>query len=123
MDTKMIRGLSRDEMDALVQVSKMSKGSKPSACFGRNAKKLVGIKLLIPRRDGTYALTDKGSEALFVNRCIRGLQALADEPTTRLDSDVAQFLSREGHIADTSEGHYVVTAKGRECLEDIAQNL
>ena len=119
----MISGLSRDEMDALVQVSKMSKGSKPSACIGRNAKKLVGIKLLVPRRDGTYALTDKGSEALFVNRCIRGLQALADDPTTRLDTDVAQFLGRKGHIAETSAGQHAVTAKGRDCLEDISKHI
>jgi ribosomal protein S19E (S16A) len=119
----MISDLSRDEMDALVQVSKMARAAKPSACIARNAKKLVGIKLLVPRRDGTYALTDKGSEALFVNRCIRGLRALADDATTRLDTDVAQFLGRKGHIVETSEGQHVVTDKGRECLDDIAKHV
>lgn len=119
----MNNGLSRDEHDALAQVSKMARGAKPSACIARNAKKLVGIKLLSARRDGTYALTDKGEEALFLNRCVRGLRALADDATTRLDTDVATFLGRKAHIVATADaGHFEVTAKGREILADITQN-
>jgi len=117
--------LSRDEFDALFQVSKMGrleKGSKPSACILRNAKKLVGIKMLVPRRDGSYDLTEKGAEALFVSRCIAGLRALAAKPESKLDDEVATFLGRKGHIAMNADGKLEVTAKGRECLEDIVQN-
>lgn len=119
----MNNGLSRDEYDALAQVTKMARGAKPSACIARNAKKLVGIKLLSPRRDGTYALTDKGEEALFLNRCVRGLRAIADDPSIRLDTDVATFLGRKGHILATAAvGHFDITDKGRECLADITEN-
>jgi predicted transcriptional regulator len=121
----MNNALSRDEFDALFQVSKMGrleKGSKPSACVLRNAKKLVGIKMLIARRDGSYDLTDKGAEALFVNRCIAGLRALSIKPESKLDEEVATFLGRKGHIVATADGRFEVTPKGRECLEDIAQN-
>ncbi len=115
--------LTRDEFDALAQVSKMARTAKPSACVARNAKKLVGIKLLVPRRDGSYELTDKGIEAIFVNRCVRGLHALADDATTRLDAEVATFLGRKGHIVATgTAGKFEITAKGRECLIDIEQN-
>ena len=120
----MNNALSRDEYDALAQVTKMARGAKPSACIARNAKKLVGINLLSPRRDGTYALTDKGEEALFVNRCVRGLRAIADDPSIRLDTDVATFLGRKGHIAPSAvAGYFEVTDKGRDCLADIAENL
>ncbi|MBC7623697.1 MAG: hypothetical protein H7232_09950 [Aeromicrobium sp.] len=117
--------LSRDEFDALFQVSKMGrleKGAKPSACVLRNAKKLVGIKMLIPRRDGSFDLTDKGTEALFVNRCITGLRSLAAKPEFTLDDEIAAFLGRKGHITMTADGKAEVTPKGLECLEDIAQN-
>jgi predicted transcriptional regulator len=118
--------LSRDEFDALFQVRKMGrleKGSKPSACILRNAKKLVGIKMLIPRRDGSYALTEKGVEALFVNRCITGLRGLATKPGTLLDEDVAAFLERKGFVAATAASGFEVTPKGHDCLTDMAKNL
>ncbi len=113
-------------MDALFQVSKMGrleKGSKPSACILRNAKKLVGIKMLSARRDGSYALTDKGAEALFVSRCIAGLRAVAATPETTLDNEVANFLGRKGFIAESGAGTFAVTPKGHDCLEDIAKNV
>ncbi len=115
--------LTRDEFDALEQVNQAPKSSKPSACVARNAKHLVGIKFLSSRKDGSYALTEKGNEALLVNKCIAGLRALAADPDARLDAAVANFLGRKGHIvAGDAPGHFAITAKGRECLEDIAQN-
>jgi predicted transcriptional regulator len=117
--------LSRDEFDALFQVSKMGrleKGGKPSACVLRNAKKLVGIKMLVPRRDGSYALTEKGTEALFVHRCISGLRGLATNPGTSLDDEVAAFLGRKGFVSVTPNGGFEVTPKGHDCLTDIAEN-
>ena len=115
--------LSRDEFEALEQVSKMAKGSKPSACIARNAKKLVGIKLLAPRRDGTYTLTDSGTEALFVKNCIAGLRSLAADPAAKLDAAVATFLGRKSYIVATAiAGQFEITPKGHECLADIAAN-
>ena len=119
----MSQRLSRDEYDALEQVSKMQKAAKPSACIARNAKHLVGIKFLSARKDGSYVLTEKGSEALFIKDCITGLRALETDTNTKLDVAVATFLGRKGHIvASAAPGHFEITQKGRECLVDIAQN-
>ncbi|MCY7387194.1 MAG: hypothetical protein LH481_03885 [Burkholderiales bacterium] len=119
----MSQRLSRDEYDALEQVSKMPKAGKPNACIARNAKHLIGIKFLSARKDGTYVLTEKGSEALFMKNCIAGLRALETNADTMLDVAVATFLGRKGHIvATTVPGHFEITQKGRECLVDIAQN-
>ena len=109
--------LSRDEFDALEEVKRLAKSAKPSACVARNAKHLCGIKLLIHRKDGSYVLTEKGSEALFIN----GLRAIAADPATKLDAAVANFLGRKGHIT-ANAGGFEITAKGRECLVDIANN-
>ena len=115
--------LTRDEFDALEQVGKAPKSAKPSACIARNAKRLVGIKFLGHRKDGSYTLTEKGSEALLVNKCVAGLRALATDANMPLDTAVAVFLGRKGHIvAGPAPGHFTITAKGRECLEDIARN-
>ena len=115
--------LSRDEFDALEQVRKAPKSAKPSACIARNAKHLVGIKYLTHLKDGSYALTGKGNEALLVNKCVSGLRALATDADTTLDTAVATFLGRKGHIvAGNKPGHFEITPKGRECLEDIARN-
>ncbi len=115
--------LSRDEFAALQQVSDMPKSGKPSACVARNARHLVGIKLLTHHKDGTYALTEKGSVALFVKNCIAGLSALAENADTKLDASVATFLGRKGHIvASATAGRFEITEKGRECLKDMAQN-
>ncbi len=115
--------LTRDEFDALEQVRSAPKSAKPSACIARNAKHLIGIKFLSHRKDGSYVLTDKGTEALFIINCIAGLRALATDADTTLDVDVATFLGRKGHIvASAVQGRFEVTPKGRECLEDIALN-
>lgn len=113
--------LSRDEFEALEQVSKLAKGAKPSACIARNAKKLSGIKLLVYRHDGSYKLTDAGVEALFVKNCIAGLRSLVEDPAARLDAAIAAFLIRKNYVlARNASGEHEVTARGRECLADIA---
>ncbi len=115
--------LSRDEFEALEQVGNMLKSDKPSACVARNARHLVGIKMLVHHKDGSYELTEKGTLALFVKNCIMGLSALASNPNAQLGKGVATFLGRKGHIIETAApGRFEITAKGRECLEDMKQN-
>jgi predicted transcriptional regulator len=116
--------LTRDQFEALAQVSIMPKGGKPSACVARNAKHLSGTKYLVARRDGTYQLTDKGEEALFTKNCISGLRATADAlsqnaPPPKLAHDVVHFLERKGYLVATATGQIRVTDKGHECLADI----
>lgn len=62
--------LTRDEFDALGQVSRREHRSRPSACVARNAKRLTGIKLMEYGRDGQLSLTEKGKQTLFIYRCI-----------------------------------------------------
>jgi hypothetical protein len=100
----------------------MAKSAKPSACVARNAKRLVGIKFLLRRRDGSCALTEKGADALFIKNCIAGLRALSVDAITKLDAATANFLARKGHIAARADGHFAITPKGRESLEDIARS-
>ena len=115
--------LTNDQLAALDEVSKMAKSAKPSACVARNAKHLTGIKFLLHRKDGSYVLTEKGTEALFVRSCVAGLRAVAENPDVKLDAAIAVFLGRKGHIAASgTPGKFEITAKGRECLVDIAQN-
>jgi hypothetical protein len=115
--------LSRDEFDALAEIGSAQKGAKPSVCVARNGKRLVGIKLLALRKDGTYVLTEKGVEALFVKNCIAGLRALTVNAGAKLDADVATFLGRKGYIVAAAQpGQFEVTARGHECLADIALN-
>ena len=115
--------LSKDEFDALGEVNNAPKASKPSACVARNAKRLLGIKFLAYRKDGSFQLTEKGTEALFVKDCIAALRALANDADTQVDTKVATFLARKGHIvASAAPGSFEITPKGRECLEDIALN-
>lgn len=119
----MTHRLTRDEYDALEQVKNTRKPEKPNACIARNAKHLVGIKFLASRKDGSYTLTEKGTEALFIRSCIAGLRALATDADTKLDVAVETFLGRKGHIAaSTLPGRFEITQKGRECLADIALN-
>ena len=115
--------LTKDEFDALYEVSTASKGAKPSACVGRNGKRLTGIKFLIHRKDGTYQVTEKGAEALFVRSCIAALREFATDASAKADPRVITFLGRKGHIAARpSAGGFEITAKGRECLADIDLN-
>lgn len=119
-ESTMDNHLSRDEFEALEQVSQAKSFDKPSACVARNGKRLVGIKMLTYRKNGTYELTEKGAEALFVKNCIAGLRAVAADANKKLDSAAATFLARKGYVsAGASAGHFAITDKGRECLADI----
>jgi len=129
--------LSRDQFEALAQVGTMQIGEKPSACVARNAKHLCGTKYMVPKRDGTYALTEKGGTALFNKNCIAGLRGLADvlsqqaqqpqqpiKQTTplNLSAEVKHFLLRKAYVVKNPAGALTVTEKGLECLADIAAN-
>lgn len=111
--------LTKDEYEALAQVRRLKKGERASACVGRNAKRLVGLKY-ITSRGGVYVLTEKGQQTLFVQRCIDGLRAVAYSAPGVIDTDVAAFLSRKGLIAARTVGDgFDITERGRESLADI----
>ena len=113
--------LSQDEFDALDEIANAAKGARPSACVGRNSKRLVGIKLVAHRKDGSFQLTEKGVEAIFVKKCIATLRKLGTGETAISDSKISVFLGRKGYAAAAAQpGAFVITAKGRECLADIA---
>jgi hypothetical protein len=112
--------LTQDEFDALEQIGRGIKTERPSACVGRNLKRLSGLKLVSYSKDGRLSLTDKAQQTMFVKRCITGLRAVAQDPATRLESDVAYFLGKKSHITEREEGGgYEITAKGRESLSDM----
>jgi hypothetical protein len=115
--------LTIDEYDALAQITTARKGERVSACVARNAKRLSGLKFVTHGKDGQLALTDKGIQTLFLKRCIDGLRAIAHDPLTKLDADVATFLSKKGHITPiASAGGFDITQRGRESLADIESN-
>jgi hypothetical protein len=109
--------LSTDEFNALLEISRGIQG-KPSACVGRNSKRLSGIKLIKFERNGNIILTDAGREQLFLRRCILALRDLAAAPGKVADKDVALFLGKKSHIVATEDG-FAITDKGRESLADI----
>lgn len=112
--------LSIDEYDALEQLSKLPRQSKPGACISRNAKRLCGIKLMAYRKDGTLELTETGRQTLFIKQCIDGLRAIANDPDTALPGPVATFLGKKAHVeVDAETGRLLITQRGRECLADI----
>lgn len=111
--------LTKDEFDALAQISRAKKHERPSACVARNAKRLAGLKYITHAKEG-FALTEKGQLTLFIKRCIEGLRAIANDPLTKIDADVATFLSKKGHIAPrTPDNGFDITQRGRESLADI----
>ncbi len=113
--------LTQDEYDALNEVARGIKGDRVSACVGRNTKRLSGIKLLSIAKNGRLSLTDKGVQTLFLRRCIIGLRAVAADPLSTLDADVATFLGKKSHIlARADDAGFDITDKGRESLADIA---
>jgi hypothetical protein len=112
--------LSTDEYNAMLEVARGITG-KPSACVGRNQKRLSGIKMISIARTGRLSLTDAGKEALFLRRCILALRAVSENPAAQLDEDVANFLGKKSHIAAV-EGGFEITDKGRESLADIEAN-
>jgi hypothetical protein len=112
--------LTTDEYDALEQIARGPKGERISACVSRNAKRLSGLKLVQYARDGRLSITEKAQQALFVRRCIQGLRAVANDPLTSLDADVATFLGKKAHIVPRGEAAgYDITVRGRESLADI----
>jgi hypothetical protein len=112
--------LTTDEFDALEQIRKAYRRERPSACVARNTKRLAGLKYVAYERDGHLAITEKGKQALFVKRCIDGLRAVAGDPLTKLDADVATFLGKKGHVtAGPSADGFEITQKGRESLTNI----
>lgn len=117
--------LTKDEFEALAQIRQAKKGVRPSACIARNVKRLIGLKYVASSRDGTFSLTEKGQQTLFVKRCIDGLRAVANAAVAAaapaaVDADVATFLSRKGLIAPKAAGDgFDLTERGRESLADI----
>lgn len=112
--------LTKDEFDALAQISQAKKRERPSACVARNAKRLAGLKYVSYARDGQLALTEKGQQTLFIKRCIDGLRAVADDALATLDAGVATFLSKKGLVTPrTPAGGFDITQRGREMLADI----
>jgi len=112
--------LSIDEYDALEQLSKLPRNTKPNACISRNAKRLCGIKFMTYRKDGTLELTDAGRQTLFIKQCIDGLRAIANDPEVSLPGPVATFLGKKAHIEVNAEtGKMTITQRGQECLADI----
>ena len=109
--------LSTDEFDALLEIARGIQG-KPSACVGRNSKRLSGIKFIKFERSGAIILTDAGRQQLFLRRCVLALKALVDAPGSKLDADVALFLGKKSHIVASGDG-FAITEKGRESLADI----
>ena len=112
--------LTIDEFDALGQIGNGLKEGRPGACVARNVKRLAGLKYVAYRNNGKLELTEKGRQTIFIKRCIEGLRAIAANPLTPLEADVAIFLNKKAHIvANPSNGGYDITQRGRETLTDI----
>ncbi len=116
----MSNDLTKDEFDALGQISRKEHRGRPSACVARNTKRLTGIKMLEYTREGNLALTEKGKQTLFIYRCIEALRGLNADAEAVVEEDVAIFLVRKGHIvAKEGSKQFEITQRGRESLADI----
>jgi Mn-dependent DtxR family transcriptional regulator len=111
--------LTGDEYDALGHIERGAAHDRVNACVGRNAKRLSGLKMIEYARDGKVALTEKGRQVLFLRRCVAALKALVADPAAKVDTDVAQFLTKKSHIAEAEGGGHAITERGRESLADI----
>ena len=114
----MSKDLSIDEFDALEQISRHNRNTKPSICVARNVKRLSGIKYVSYRKDGQLDLTEQGAMALYAKQCIDGLRAVTVDPLSSLKQEVSDFLHKKGYITTEAEG-YRISARGLECLADI----
>lgn len=114
----MNKNLSIDEFDALEQISRFSKNTKPTACVNRNAKRLCGIKFASYRKDGQLELTEEGRSVLFSKQCIDGLRAIMQNAATQLEPQVFAFLSKKSYIQTNADGAQI-SQRGLECLADI----
>ena len=116
-------GLTIDEYDALGQISKGLKQGRPNACVARNAKRLSGLKYVTYGKNGSLAITEKGQQTLFVKSCIDGLRAISANPLAPLETEVAIFLGKKGHIKQNAPAEgFDITEKGRASLADIDAN-
>ncbi|MEO6354466.1 MAG: hypothetical protein ABI575_06715 [Oxalobacteraceae bacterium] len=112
--------LTKDEFDALGQISKLPKFTRANACVARNTKRLSGLKFIAFGKDGSLGLTEKGQQTLFAQNCIDGLRAVAADPLAKLAADVVTFLSKKSYISPAATpGGYDITPRGQECLADI----
>jgi hypothetical protein len=111
--------LTGDEFDALEHIRRGQGSVRSNACVGRNAKKLAGLKLIKVGRDERAALTDQGTQVLFLRRCVAALRAVAAGEGAQPEADVAAFLERKSHIVPCVSGGYALTDKGRASLADI----
>jgi len=112
--------LTIDEYDALAQISKAHSRERPTACVARNTKRLAGLKYVAYGKDGHLAITEKGTQTLFIKDCIDGLRAVAADPQARLRADVATFLGKKGHVTPRADADgFDITQRGRESLADI----
>lgn len=119
-ETSVNDSLTKDEYDALGEISQPKKQERVSACVARNTKRLSGLKYVTYSKNGQLMLTEKGQQTLFLKRCIDGLRAVAADPLAKLDADVTTFLGKKGHIAPASSGQgFELTQRGRESLDDI----
>ena len=112
--------LTTDEYNALEMIRGGVASDRVNACVGRNAKRLNGLKMISYGRDGSVTMTEKGTQILFLRRCIQGLRALSADGAASVDNDVTQFLMKKSHIAAREAGGFDVTERGRESLADIA---
>ena len=113
--------LTGDEFDALEHIRRGARTLRVNACIGRNAKKLAGLKLIKIGKNDAVALTEQGTEVLFLRRCITAMQALAADPNHAVEADVASFLLRKSHMVPLEQGGYALTEKGRDALADITR--
>ncbi|WP_025916680.1 hypothetical protein [Herminiimonas sp. CN] len=111
--------LTKDEFNALGQISKNPRSARSSACVARNAKRLAGLKYLAYGKDNSLTLTEKGQQTLFIQSCIDGLRAVAADPLAKLEAGVVTFLGKKGYISAALPDRFDITPRGRECLADI----
>jgi hypothetical protein len=114
----MSKDLSIDEFDALEQISRHTRSTKPSICVARNVRRLSGIKYVSYRKDGQLELTEQGHMALYAKQCIDGLRAVVSDSLCDLTPDVSTFLHKKGYITSDQDGQYI-SPRGLECLADI----
>ncbi|WP_293775460.1 hypothetical protein [uncultured Oxalicibacterium sp.] len=111
--------LTLDEFSALKQIAAMGwQKTRPSACVARNIKRLTGLKY-VSHTKGMPTLTEKGKQTLFLHQCVEALCQLDANASLPVPPDVATFLERKGHVSGNATDGFVITAKGKECLDDI----
>lgn len=117
----MITKLTKDEMAALLEVSRGLKTTRLSHTIFKNVKALTGQKLAAyERKTGILQITALGKQTIFMVQCIEGLRQLKVNPTLKINGEALAFLLRKSHV-ETREGEagYFITIKGEESLVDI----